>query len=77
MKLAKGKIALGALGSLALLAALTVATGSNPTPANSEARKVNEYEGQHRLVAKVNEYEGQHRLVVAAHKKINEYEGQF
>ena len=33
-------------------------------PSQSESRKVNEYEGQHR---KVNEYEGQ---------KVNEYEGQ-
>ena len=28
------------------------------------SRKVNEYEGQHRI-AKVNEYEGQHRVALA------------
>lgn len=47
---------------LAALLATSVLVSVSPTL----ARKVNEYEGQHR---KVNEYEGQHR-------KVNEYEGQ-
>ncbi len=57
MKTLQYKLTLG----LAALAMLT-ATLLNLYPGNNTlARKVNEYEGQHR-VAKVNEYEGQHRV---------------
>jgi hypothetical protein len=57
MKTLHHKLTLG-IATLALIAA-----SLGPGIGNGAlARKVNEYEGQHR-VAKVNEYEGQHRSV--------------
>jgi hypothetical protein len=65
MKTLQQQLLLG-LATLALLVA-----GLGLSAGNSVMmRKVNEYEGQHRVV-KVNEYEGQHRVA-----KVNEYEGQ-
>lgn len=63
--------------TLAGLLAASVLVSVSPTL----ARKVNEYEGQHRysVERKVNEYEGQHRKVneyEGQHRKVNEYEGQ-
>ena len=57
MKTLQQKLIFG-LATLALIAA----TMLRLYPGNETlARKVNEYEGQHRI-AKVNEYEGQHRV---------------
>lgn len=63
MKTLKKKIVAGVLGGMLMLSAVAGISAANVTTGveQTQARKVNEYEGQH--LAKVNEYEGQHRIV--------------
>jgi hypothetical protein len=65
MKTLKQKIVLGVLGGMMMLSALAATNAFSGTgPEKNVTSKVNEYEGQHRVVASVhtyvNEYEGQH-----------------
>ena len=62
----------------ALAAALTLTTAlAGPTfagdPSQWNARKVNEYEGQH-FARKVNEYEGQHRGIAPGFAKKGSFD---
>ena len=63
LKTLKKKIVAGVLGGMLMLSAVAGISAANVTAGaeQTQARKVNEYEGQH--LAKVNEYEGQHRIV--------------